>query len=291
MAVETKSQKDAGVALKRYFGHLVRLSRRNVELTLGIVVVALILSVVALPGLYAGASPYTIDTSLSFRPPSQEHWFGTDNVGRDVYPRAIYGARATLGTVTGSLLISAVIGGTLGMIAGFFGKVLDMVGGRAVDVVLSFPPIVLGVMITGILGPGIANLVLALSIVYLPTFYRIARAGALSEGQKTYVEAARALGVSEPMVLTRHVARNVLPLILLQYTVLFPLVLQIEAALGFLGLGVQPPTPDWGAALNEGKDFLLRAPWMSVFPGLFILVSALGVILLGRGLQRIIDTR
>jgi peptide/nickel transport system permease protein len=99
------------------------------------------------------------------------------------------------------------------------------------------------------------------------------------------------LGVSEPVVLARHVAPNVVPLVLLQYTILFPLVLQIEAALGFLGLGVQPPTPDWGAALNEGKDFLLRAPWMSTFPGLFILISALGVILLGRGLQRIIDVR
>jgi peptide/nickel transport system permease protein len=277
--------------MRPVFAYVARLWRRNIELSLGVIVVALIVSVVLLPALYTHASPYAIDTSLSFQSPSGDHWFGTDNVGRDVYARAIYGARATLGAVTGALLISAVVGGILGLIAGFVGKAPDMVGGRAVDVVLSFPPLVLGVMITGILGPGVRNLVLALSIVYVPTFYRIARAGAISELKKTYVEAARALGVSEPVVLARHVAPNVVPLVLLQYTILFPLVLQIEAALGFLGLGVQPPTPDWGAALNEGKDFLLRAPWMSTFPGLFILISALGVILLGRGLQRIIDVR
>lgn len=279
------------MAATRPAGRFTRLWRRNVELSLGIVVVALVLSVVVFPGLFAQLSPYTIDTKITFLPPSAEHWFGTDNVGRDVFARSIYGARTTLGAVAGSLLIAAVIGGILGMIAGFLGRAADMIGGRMVDVVLSFPPIVLGVMITGILGPGLVNLVLALSIVYIPTFYRIARAGTLSESSKVYVEAARAVGVSETAVLARHIAPNVLPLILLQYTILFPLVLQIEAALGFLGLGVQPPIPDWGAALNEGKDFLLRAPWMSVFPGLFILVSALGIILLGRGLQKVIDAR
>jgi peptide/nickel transport system permease protein len=266
-----------------------RLARRNPELAIGALLVALILLVVAFPGLMAPHSPVAIDTTRALQPPSAAHWFGTDDVGRDVYTRAVFGARVTLGTVAISLLISAAVGGMLGLIAGFVGRLTDLAAGRAIDVMLSFPPIVLGVMITGVLGPGIANLMLALSIVYVPTFFRIARSGAITEAQQVYVEAARALGISEPAILLRHVARNVLPLIILQYTVLFPLALQIQAALGFLGLGVQPPTPDWGAALNQGQNYLLVAPWMSVFPGLFILVSALSVILLGRGLQRILD--
>jgi peptide/nickel transport system permease protein len=270
---------------------LVRLAWRNPELTIGVVLVAAILLVVAFPGLFATHSPVAIEVARALQPPSGTHWFGTDDVGRDVYARAIYGARVTLGTVAFSLLVSALVGGVFGLIGGFVGRLTDLVAGRVIDVMLSFPPIVLGVVITGVLGPGIPNLMLALSIVYVPVFFRIARSGAMTEAQLTYVEAARALGLSEPAILMRHIARNVLPLVLLQYTILFPLALQIEAALGFLGLGVQPPTPDWGAALNEGRNYLLVAPWMSIFPGLFILVSALSVILLGRGLQRIVDTR
>jgi peptide/nickel transport system permease protein len=270
---------------------LVRLAWRNPELTVGIVLVAAILLVVAFPGPFATHSPVAIEVARALQPPSEAHWFGTDEVGRDVYARAIYGARVTLGTVAVSLLVSALVGGVFGLIGGFVGRLTDLVAGRVIDVMLSFPPIVLGVVITGVLGPGITNLMLALSIVYVPVFFRIARSGAMTEAQLTYVEAARALGVSEPAILVRHIARNVQPLILLQYTILFPLALQIEAALGFLGLGVQPPTPDWGAALNEGRNYLLVAPWMSIFPGLFILVSALSVILLGRGLQRIVDIR
>jgi peptide/nickel transport system permease protein len=270
---------------------LVRLAWRNPELTIGVVLVAAILLVVAFPGLFATHSPVAIEVARALQPPSGTHWFGTDDVGRDVYARAIYGARVTLGTVAFSLLVSALVGGVFGLIGGFVGRLTDLVAGRVIDVMLSFPPIVLGVVITGVLGPGIPNLMLALSIVYVPVFFRIARSGAMTEAQLTYVEAARALGLSEPAILMRHIARNVLPLLLLQYTILFPLALQIEAALGFLGLGVQPPTPDWGAALNEGRNYLLVAPWMSIFPGLFILVSALSVILLGRGLQRIVDTR
>jgi peptide/nickel transport system permease protein len=270
---------------------LVRLAWRNPELTIGVVLVATILLVVAFPGLFATHSPVAIEVARALQPPSEAHWFGTDDVGRDVYARAIYGARVTLGTVAVSLLVAALVGGVFGLIGGFVGRLTDLVAGRVIDVMLSFPPIVLGVVITGVLGPGVTNLMLALAIVYVPVFFRIARSGAMTEAQLTYVEAARALGVSEPAILVRHIARNVLPLILLQYTILFPLALQIEAALGFLGLGVQPPTPDWGAALNEGRNYLLVAPWMSIFPGLFILVSALSVILLGRGLQRMVDTR
>jgi peptide/nickel transport system permease protein len=265
--------------------------RRNPELAIGGLIGGVLLVLMAFPGLIATHPPNAIDIAAKLQPPSSAHWFGTDDLGRDVYSRVIYGTRVTLGIVAGSLLVSAVIGGLLGVLAGFAGKAADMIGGRLVDVVVSFPPIVLGVVITGILGQGVPNLLLALALVYMPVFFRIARSGAIAESSKTYVEAARALGARPSRILLRHVLPNVLPLIFLQYTILFPLALQIEAALGFLGLGVPPPVPDWGASLEQAKNFVLAAPWMSIYPGLFVLGAALGIILLGRGLQRILDVR
>lgn len=260
--------------------------RREPSFALGLALTAVILSVALAPGLYTGVSPTAIDTTASLQPPSAANWFGTDELGRDVYSRVIYGTRVTLSIVAGAMLISAFLGGLFGIVAGFVGRLTDMAFGRAIDVVLSFPPIILGVVISGVLGPSISNLVLALSIVYIPVFFRIARSGAISESSRTYVEAARSVGLTGPAILFRHILRNVMPLIMLQYMIMFPLVLQIQAALGFLGLGVQPPTPDWGAILEEGKDYILFAPWLSLFPGLFIMVSALAVTLIGRGIQK-----
>ena len=272
-------------------GNLVRKLRAEPGLVIGSALLIVIAVIAAFPGLFASASPFSIDVGASMLPPSAEHWFGTDDVGRDLYARVIHGTRVTLSICAGSLLISAIIGGTLGLVSGFFGGWADQVLGRFIDVLLSFPPIILGVIITGVLGPATVNLILALSVVYMPVFFRIARAGALGEKEKTYVEAARSMGISEPAVLARHVTRNVMPLILTQYMILFPLILQIQAALGFLGLGVQPPAPDWGAILEQGKDYILYAPWMSVFPGLAVLITSLSLILVGRALQKRIDQR
>lgn len=198
------------------------------------------------PELIAHQSPITLNPERSLKPPSAAHWFGTDDVGRDLFSRVIHATRITLGLVAGALLISALLGSMLGLLSGFAGGLLDQVLSRLIDVILTFPPIIAGVVITGILGPGADHLVLALSVVYLPMFFRIARSGAMSENSRTYVEASRSLGFGAPHILFKQVAPNVLPLILMQYVILFPLALQIEAALGFLGLGVAPPTPDWG---------------------------------------------
>lgn len=263
-----------------------RFVRRDPSFALGLGLTAVILSVALFPGFYTSLSPTDIDTTASLQGPSAAHWFGTDELGRDIYARSIHGTRVTLSIVAGSMMVSALIGGLLGIVAGFTGRLTDMTLGRVIDVVLSFPPIILGVVISGMLGPSVTNLVIALSIVYIPTFFRIARSGAISEASRTYVEAARSVGLTGREILFRHILRNVMPLILLQYMILFPLVLQIEAALGFLGLGVQPPTPDWGAILEEGKDYILFAPWISLFPGLFIMISALSVTLIGRGIQK-----
>jgi peptide/nickel transport system permease protein len=252
---------------------------------LSLILMVVFAVLIVAPDLVAPQSPLTVDPSRALRPPSAVHWFGTDDVGRDLFARVVHATRITLGLVAGALLLSALVGGTLGLVAGFLGGAVDLAAARAVDVVLTFPPIIAGVVITGILGPGAGNLVLALAIVYMPMFFRIARSGALAESKRTYVEAARALGFGGGSILFRQVLPNVLPLVLLQYVILFPLALQIEAALGFLGLGVAPPTPDWGAILEQGKNFILVAWWISLWPGLFLLASAFAVMVFGRFLQ------
>jgi peptide/nickel transport system permease protein len=261
------------------------LSQANGMQRLSLILMVVFAVLIAAPDLVAPQSPLTVDPSRALQPPSAAHWFGTDDVGRDLFARVVHATRITLGLVAGALLLSALVGGTLGLVAGFLGGAVDLAAARAVDVVLTFPPIIAGVVITGILGPGAGNLVLALAIVYMPMFFRIARSGALAESKRTYVEAARALGFGGASILFRQVLPNVLPLVLLQYVILFPLALQIEAALGFLGLGVAPPTPDWGAILEQGKNFILVAWWISLWPGLFLLASAFAVMVFGRFLQ------
>ena len=265
--------------------------RRQPDLALGLVILLLLAVLAGAPGLLAIQSPFAIDVDRTLDPPSALHWFGTDDVGRDVFARVAFGARVTLSICAGALGLSAIVGGVLGLVAGFLGGWLDLVCSRVVDVVLSFPPLILGVMVTGTLGADAFNLALALAVVYAPTFFRIARSGALVESNLAYVEAARSVGLSEGAILVRHVARNVLPILLVQYVVMFPLVLQIQAAMGFLGLGVQPPTPDWGAILQTGKDYVLLAPWMSAFPGAAVLITAAALTLVGRAISRQLDRR
>jgi peptide/nickel transport system permease protein len=274
------------------WGHsALRLLRREPGLVFGAAVMLLLLVVALFPSMFSGQSPYAIDMARAMQPPSAVNIFGTDETGRDVYARVIYGTGITLSICAGSLLLAAVVGGLTGAVSGFAGGWIDQVLGRLVDVILSFPPIILGLIVSGILGPATRNLILALSVVYLPVFFRIARSGVMGETGKTYVEAARCIGLTESAILWRHVLRNILPLLFVQYVILFPLILQIQTALGFLGLGVQPPSPDWGAILQQGKDTILLAPWMSLYPGLAILIAALSLILVGRGLQRLIDRR
>jgi peptide/nickel transport system permease protein len=266
-------------------------ARREPGLAAGCIILALLLLVALFPQFWTSQSPLAIDVGSAFQPPSAAHWFGTDDTGRDVFARVVHGTRVTLSICAGALVLAALIGGALGLVSGYIGGKVDLAIGRLADVILSFPPIILGIVITGVLGPQTRNLVLALTLIYVPVFLRIARSGVLTEVNLTYVEAARCLGLSDMAILFNHVLRNVLPLITMQYVVLFPLILQIQAALGFLGLGVQPPMPDWGAILQQGKDSILFAPWLSIFPGLTILTTSLGLSLIGQSLQGRIDRR
>ncbi len=258
--------------------------RGRVELAAGLVLLAVFLAVSLAPGLFAGP-PDAVAVARRLEAPSRQFPFGTDETGRDVYARVVWGAGTTLGLVASSIGLAGLVGGGLGLVAGFLGRAADLVLSRLADAVLAFPPIILGVVLASTLGAGGGSLVFALSVIYAPVFFRVARAAALVEEGRAYVEAARALGHGEGAVLARHVLRNVAPTVLLQCVILFPLALQIQAALGFLGLGVPPPTPDWGASLQESRNYLTSAPWLAVFPGLSLLLAATMTALLGRGLQ------
>ncbi|MFL6692056.1 MAG: ABC transporter permease, partial [Ramlibacter sp.] len=199
-----------------------RLVRREPGLACGALVMLVLLAAALLPALFASQSPYAIDMGQALQAPSAAHLFGTDDTGRDVYARVIHGTRITLSICAGSLLLAAVVGGMAGAVSGFAGGWVDQILGRLVDVILSFPPIILGMIVAGVLGAATRNLVLALSVVYVPVFFRIARSGVLGENGKTYVEAARSVGLTESAILWRHVLRNILPLLFVQYVILFP---------------------------------------------------------------------
>lgn len=258
--------------------------RARLGLAIGLALCTLFVAIGVAPGLFAGPSD-AVAVTRRLEAPSAEFWFGTDETGRDVYARVVHGAGTTLGIVGVAMVLAGLLGGGLGVLAGFAGRFTDLALSRMADALLAFPPIILGVILASTLGSGPGNLVLALAIIYLPVFYRVARAAALVESGRAYVEAARALGHGEAAILLRHVLRNVAPAIALQCVILFPLALQIQAALGFLGLGVPPPTPDWGASLQESRNYLTAAPWLAVFPGLALLLAAIAASLLGRALQ------
>ncbi|MBR0666290.1 ABC transporter permease [Roseomonas hellenica] len=258
--------------------------RPRLMLLIGCALCAAFLVISLAPGLFAGP-PDAVAVARRLEAPSAQFWFGTDESGRDVYARVIHGAGTTLGIVGAAIAIAGLAGGGLGALAGFAGRLPDLALSRMADALLAFPPIILGVVLASTLGSGAVNSVLALSIIYVPVFYRVARAAALMESGRAYVEAARTLGHGEAAVLLRHVLRNVAPVVALQGVILFPLALQIQAALGFLGLGVPPPTPDWGASLQESRNYLTVAPWLATFPGLALLLAALAASLLGRALQ------
>lgn len=282
-----RSLNRVNVSLKRLWKFL----RSSQELSIGVLLSSALAVILLFPGLFATHGLNDIDPSQALLPPSSQNWFGTDEIGRDVFTRVVWGARVTLGMVTVALTIPAVIGLILGLTAGFLGGAVDNLISRMVDIILSFPSMITAVIITGILGPGIRNAILALCIIYIPMFYRVARSSTIAEAQLSYVEAARSLGMRIPTTMFKHILRNITAPLVIQFTVLFPAAIQISAALGFLGLGVQPPTPDWGAILNQGKNYLFNAPWISVFPGLAIVVAALSLTLLGRGLQYVLDPR
>ena len=234
--------------------------------------------------------PTAVDAAQVFQGPSARHLFGTDRFGRDVLSRVLFGVRVSLGIAAAAIGIATLVGSLLGLLAGM-GRWVDQALGRVMDVFFAFPPILLAIGIAAVLGAGPGTAVAAIAVVYAPLFFRVVRGSVLAESAQTYVEAAVALGLGRLGVLFRHVLPNVVSPIVIQTAVCLSYGILIESALSYLGIGVQPPTPSWGTILNEGKEFLALAPWVSLFPGSAIMLSVLGFNIVGDGLRDTLDPR
>lgn len=254
----------------------------------------LIIGITLLVGLLAPVvNPYdpTIDSNLAEArfAPSFDHPFGTDRLGRDVFRRVIHGTRISLTIGFVVVLFTSVTGTVLGLIAGYFGKALDTVIMRIMDILLAFPSILLAIAIVAVRGPGVVNTILAVAIVGVPGYARVVRSMVLSLRERDYVDAARMIGVSNTRIMFFHILPNSLSPIIVQMTLGVGGAILFAAALGFLGLGVQPPAPEWGAMISDGIPFLRQSPHLVFFPGMAIMLTVLGFNLLGDGLRDALD--
>jgi peptide/nickel transport system permease protein len=268
-----------------------RRALRNGVVLVGTAFAVLIVAMAAFAPLLAPVAPDEQNFELLEAPPGRQAWMGTDRLGRDVLSRVIYGSRISLYVATVSIATAMLVGGALGLAAGYLGGRWDNLINRVMDVFFSVPGLLLSVGIAAMRGPGVNSAVIAIAIVYTPIFGRVMRGPVLAEREKEYVEAVRALGAGRVAVALKHVLPNVLSPFVVQGTVAFSQAILIEASLSYLGLSAQPPTPSWGNMLNEGRTYLETAPWISVFPGLAIMVAVLAFNLLGDGLRDVLDPR
>ena len=267
---------------------LAVLARRKITLA-GLVLVAVIVVVGALAPVIAG-DPTTMDVAARLTRPGQAHWFGTDDVGRDVYSRVVHGARLSLIVGAAVVLLSFAGGITGGVLAGYY-PALDNPIMRVMDGLMAFPAIVLAIALMASLGPSVVNVIVAIGVVYSPRVARVVRGSVLVLKETVYVEAARALGASDGSVMVRHILPNCLSPVIVQGSFVFAAAVLTEAALSFLGVGVPPYVPSWGNILSEGRLYLQQAPWLVLYPGAAIMLTILGLNLFGDGLRDLLDPK
>jgi peptide/nickel transport system permease protein len=267
-----------------------RLLRNKSAVVGGSVLLVIVLFALAAP-LIAPYDPIKTNQRLSLEPPSREHLMGTDRFGRDIFSRVMYGGQMSLPIGVVSVAIGVLFGVSLGLAAGFYGGWFDGLSMRFVDLLLAFPGILLALAIIAILGSSLTNLMIAVGIAAIPDYVRVTRGTVLSMKQREFVLAARVIGCRGPTIVLRHILPNVVAPVIVLATLGMAAAIITGSALSFLGLGIKPPTPEWGNMLAEGREFLQHAPWVAFFPGLAIMLTVLTINLLGDGLRDALDPR
>ncbi|HSJ59602.1 MAG TPA: ABC transporter permease [Jiangellaceae bacterium] len=281
----------AAPSSRRRWVETLRLLARNPMAIASSLVLLGLVSVALLGERITPYNPLAQSIPDRLQAPSAEHWFGTDELGRDVLSRVLDGASVSLQVGFVAVGISLVAGSLIGLMAGFYGRWLDDGLMRFMDVLFAFPAILLAIVVVAVLGPGITNAMIAIGIVYTPIFARIARASSLSVREEVYVRAARSSGGGDLRIMARHVLPNIAAPLIVQTSLSLAFAILSEAALSFLGLGVQPPDPSWGRMLSEGRSFIEQAWWMALFPGLAIFVVVLAFNVLGDALRDVLDPK
>lgn len=282
------------ISLGKYYTPLqdfwFRLRQNHLALIgLGIITVLVILAIFA--QFIAPYDPVKMNPRVAYKPPSAQYLLGTDEYGRDLLSRVIYGSRVSLSVGIISVSISLLLGSFLGLLAGYFMGIVDIVLTRIMDIIISFPAILLALVFIALIGSGIDRVMVAIGLVYTPLFARLTRGSVLAERGKLYVEAAVMSGAKSFRIIFKHILPNTMAPIIVQASLAMSYAILAEAALSFLGLGTQPPTPSWGIMLSKGRDLINHSPWLSIWPGLAIMLVVFGFNVLGDGLRDSLDPR
>jgi peptide/nickel transport system permease protein len=265
--------------------------RRNPLTLFGFVLLLTILLLSVCAPLISPYDPTKINITERFSPPSAEHWFGTDEVGRDIFTRILYGARLSLGVGVAVVVAAGLIGTVIGAISGYFGGRIDQIIMRIMDMILAFPSLILAMAVAATLGPNLQNAMLAIAIIKVPVYVRLARAETLALREKLFVKAAVTFGIKPWRIIARHIIPNAVSPVVIQVTLDIGDAVLLVATLGFLGLGAQPPTPEWGAMISIGWKYLLDYWWYPTFPGLALFLASCGFNLIGDGIRDILDPK
>ena len=265
--------------------------RHNRSAMLGAAIVLFFMLAALFAPVIAGYDPSQVSFTAIRKSPSMAHWLGTDELGRDILSRLVFGARASLLAGVCSVLIALLVGIPFGLLAGYFGGIIDGCISRATEALLSIPFLILAIALAAFLGPSLVNAMIAIGVSAAPLFIRLARGQVLAIKNEDYVQSTRSLGASNTRIVLRHILPNIMPALIVQATIMIASAIIAEASLSFLGLGLQPPNPSWGSMLNTAKNFMTQAPWMSIFPGTAIFLVVFGFNLLGDGLRDALDPR